>query len=223
MKAMILAAGRGERLRPLTDRLPKPLIEAGGKPLIVWHLERLARAGVAEVVINLAHLGGMVREAVGDGDRFGLAIHYSDEPPGALETGGGILAALPLLGDEPFLVVNGDCWTDLDPGTLSLSARDLAHLALVDNPAHNPSGDFALAAGRVRNTGSPMLTYAGVAVLHPDLFRDCRPGCFPLAPLLRQAADAGRAGGTHHAGTWFDVGTPERLEALRAYLADTRP
>lgn len=223
MKAMILAAGRGERLRPLTDRLPKPLIEAGGKPLIAWHLERLARAGVAEVVINLAHLGGMVREAVGDGARFGLAIHYSEEPPGALETGGGILKALPLLGEEPFLVVNGDCWTDLDPGALSLSAGDLAHLALVNNPGHNPSGDFALAAGRVRNAGSPMLTYAGVAVLHPGLFRDCQPGRFPLAPLLRQAANADRAGGTHHAGAWFDVGTRERLEALRAYLADTRP
>lgn len=222
MKAMILAAGHGERLRPLTDRVPKPLIEAGGKPLIDWHLERLARAGIEEVVVNLAHLGGVLRDAVGDGSRFGLVIRYSDEPPGALETGGGILKALPLLGEKPFLLVNGDCWTDLDPATLPLPVKDLAHLVLVDNPAHNPSGDFALEAGRVRNTGRPMLTYSGIAVLHPGLFRDCRPGRFPLTPLLRQAADVGRAGGTHHEGAWFDAGTPERLEALRTHLADSR-
>lgn len=219
MRAMILAAGRGERLRPLTDRLPKPLIEAGGRPLISWHLEKLARAGFGEVVINLGHLGDRLREAVGDGDQSGLTIRYSQEPPGALETGGGIHQALPLLGDEPFLLVNGDCWTDLDFAVLSLAPGDLAQLVLVDNPAHNPAGDFALEDSRVRNTGDPMLTYAGVAVLHPELFRGCAAGRFPLTPLLRQAADSGRVGGTHYPGAWFDAGTIEQLQELRDYLA----
>ncbi len=222
MRAMVLAAGRGERLRPLTDDIPKPLIEAGGRPLIAWHLENLARAGIKEVVINLAHLGDRIRESLGNGDRFGLAIQYSQEPPGALETGGGILNALPLLGTDPFLLVNGDCWTDLDLAKLSLVPGDLAHLVLVDNPAHNPAGDFALDSGRVRNAGTPMLTYSGIAVLHPTLFRDCGPGRFPLTPLLRQAADADRAAGARHDGAWFDVGTVERLRILEQHLAKER-
>lgn len=222
MKAMVLAAGRGERLRPLTDKTPKPLIEADGRPLIAWHLEKLARSGIEEVVINLAHLGDRIREALGNGDRFGLTIRYSQEPPGALETGGGILNSLPLLGADPFLLVNGDCWTDLDFPRPDLPAGDLVRLVLVDNPAHNPSGDFALASGRVRNTGTPMLTYSGIAILHPALFRDCPPGRFPLTPLLRQAADADRAGGTRHDGAWFDVGTVERLRVLEQHLAKQR-
>lgn len=219
MKAMVLAAGRGERLRPLTDETPKPLIEAGGKPLIAWHLERLADAGVRDVVVNLGHLGERIRDVLGDGSAFGLRVAYSPEPPGALETGGGILNALPLLGEAPFLLVNGDCWTDLDFAALQLRPGDLAQLALVGNPDHNPDGDFALDGGRVRNTGATMLTYSGIALLDPGLFAPCRPGRFPLTPLLRNAADAGRVGGTHHTGAWFDVGTRDRLEALRAYLA----
>lgn len=219
MKAMVLAAGRGERLRPLTDRVPKPLIEAGGRPLIAWHLEKLARAGIEEVVINLGHLGDKLREAVGNDDRFDLTIRYSHEPPGALETGGGIHQALPVLGEDPFLLVNGDCWTDLDFSVLSLAPGDLAHLVLVDNPVHNPAGDFALEDSRVRNKGDPMLTYAGVAVLHPELFRGCAPGRFPLTPLLRQASDSDRVGGTHYPGAWFDAGTMEQLQELRGYLA----
>lgn len=215
---MVLAAGRGERLRPLTDEVPKPLIEAGGRPLIAWHLEKLARAGFGEVVVNLGHRGERLREALGGGERFGLAIRYSSEPPGALETGGGILHALPLLGDEPFLLVNGDCWTDLAFAGLHLGEGDLARLVLVDNPAHNPAGDFALAGDRVRNTGKPGLTYSGIAVLHPALFEGCRPGRFPLAPLLRGAADRDRVSGTHHVGDWFDVGTAKRLAALREHL-----
>lgn len=218
MKAMVLAAGRGERLRPLTDRIPKPLIEAGGRPLIAWHLDKLARAGFDEVVINLGHLGDRLRETVGDGERFGLAVRYSEEPPGALETGGGILNALPLLGREPFLLVNGDCWTDLDFAAPGLAPGDLAHLVLVDNPAHNPAGDFALDGDRIRNAGDAMLTYAGVAVIHPNLFGDCRPGRFPLTPLLREAADSDRVEGTHYPGAWFDVGTLERLGRLRDHL-----
>lgn len=222
MKAMILAAGRGERLRPLTDAVPKPLIEAGGKALVAWHLERLAAAGISEVVINVSHLPHAIERALGDGSAFGVRIAYSREPEGALETGGGVHHALELLGDGPFLLLNGDCWTDLDPATLALPGNDLAHLVLVDNPAHNPAGDFAFESGRVRNHGEPMLTYAGIGVLHPALFRDCRPGRFPLAPLLRRAADAGRAGGTHHHGDWFDAGTVERLEALRKHLGGRR-
>lgn len=222
MKAMVLAAGRGERLRPLTDKMPKPLIEAGGRPLIAWHLDKLARAGFDEVVINLGHLGDRLQETVGDGERFGLAVRYSEEPPGALETGGGILNALPLLGEEPFLLVNGDCWTDFDVTKLGLAPGDLAHLVLVDNPAHNPAGDFAMDGDRIRNAGDAMLTYAGVGVIHPNLFGDCRAGRFPLTPLLRQAAEAGRAGGTHYVGAWFDVGTTERLDQLRRYLAERR-
>lgn len=219
MKAMILAAGRGERLRPITDDVPKPLLEVGGKPLIAWHLERLSAAGVDEVVVNLGHLGDRIRSALEPGGRFGVKVHFSQEPPGALETGGGILNALPLLGDAPFLLLNGDCWSDLDPAGLELAGGDLAQLALVDNPPHNPAGDFALARGRVHNQGDHMLTYAGIAVLHPELLQGCRPGRFPLTPLLRRAADDDRVAGLHHAGAWFDVGTPERLQSLRDYLA----
>ena len=209
--AMLLAAGRGERMRPLTDALPKPLLPVAGKPLIEWHLERLARAGVERVVVNGSWLADQLRTALGDGARFGLAIEHSYEGPEPLETGGGIRHALAHL-DETFLVVNSDVWCDLDPGTLALGGGDLAHLVLVDNPDHHPRGDFALVAGRVANAPPPLLTYAGIGVYRRALFEPHAPGRFPLAPLLRAAADAGRASGQHHRGRWLDVGTPVRLE-----------
>ncbi|MFZ5532357.1 MAG: N-acetylmuramate alpha-1-phosphate uridylyltransferase MurU [Pseudomonadota bacterium] len=221
MKLMILAAGRGTRMRPLTDHTPKPLLPVGGKPLLFHHLERAAAAGVREVVINLAHLGPMIRTAVGDGSAFGLAVRYSDEGDQALETGGGIARALPLLGTGAFIVLNGDVWTDYPLGALSLPPGDLAHLVLVDNPAHNPQGDFHLdASGRVQAEGDHRLTFAGLGVYHPALFDHAPAGAFPLAPLLRAAMAAGRVGGTHHHGIWVDVGTPERLTALDQSLRD---
>jgi MurNAc alpha-1-phosphate uridylyltransferase len=218
---MILAAGRGERMRPLTDHTPKPLLEAGGKPLIVWHLERLAAAGFRQVVINHAHLGRQLEQALGDGARWGLDIRYSPEGEGrALETGGGIFRALPLLGEGPFLVVNGDIWTDVDFAGLALADDDLAHLVLVANPRHHPEGDFCLRAGRVSLAHGSRLTFSGVGVYRPALFAGCEPGAFPLAPLLRSAMEGGRVGGARHDGRWVDVGTPQRLaeldETLRA-------
>ncbi|HDP89676.1 MAG TPA: nucleotidyltransferase family protein [Thioalkalivibrio sp.] len=219
---MILAAGRGERMRPLTDATPKPLLEAGGKPLIEYHLAALHAGGFGEVVINTAHLGHQLEDALGDGARYGLSIRYSHEPPGALETGGGIHRALPLLGDAPFLVVNGDVWCDYPLRPHVLADNDLAHLVLVDNPPQHPAGDFHLCDGRVHRDGEPRLTFSGIGYYRPGLFRDCAPGRFPLAPLLRMAMDAGRVSGEHHAGHWSDVGTPERLAALDAFLAGKR-
>lgn len=216
MKAMILAAGRGERMRPLTDSRPKPLLEVRGRPLIVRHIERLAAAGFRELVINTAWLGEQIHAVLGDGAAWGVAIAYSDEPPGALETGGGIHHALPLLGDAPFVVVNGDVWTDYPFAGLrrGLTGGDLAHLVLVDNPPQHPGGDFALRDGRVAVDGEPVLTFSGIGVYHPGLFADCRAGAFKLAPLLRRAMAEGRVAGEHYAGAWSDVGTPERLAAL---------
>lgn len=216
--AMILAAGRGERMRPLTDRTPKPLLAAGGRPLIGHHLAALARAGVREVVINHAHLGAQIEAALGDGAAYGLHIRYSREET-ALETGGGIFQALPLLGPDPFIVVNGDVWTDITLDRLRLADADLAHLVLVDNPAHHPAGDFVLDGDRVRAEGGPRLTFSGIAVYRPALFEGCSPGRFPLAPLLRAAMAAGRVSGEHHRGRWIDVGTPERLAALDRELS----
>ena len=220
MRAMILAAGRGERLRPLTDEIPKPLVDVGGKPLIEHHLEALAAGGFREVVINQGHLGDQLPAALGDGSRWGLSIHWSDEQPRALETGGGIFKALPLLGAAPFLVVNGDIWTDYPLARLRAVKCDWAHLVMVPNPDHNPAGDFALKADRVSNTGAPMLTYSGIGIYRRELFDGQQDGAFPLAPLLRSAADAGRLAGELHEGVWIDVGTPERLQdvkELRAY------
>jgi len=214
---MILAAGRGERMRPLTDHTPKPLLEAGGKALIVHQIERLAGAGIRDIVINHAHLGARIEAALGDGAHFGVRIRYSPEPHG-LETGGGIFKALPLLGREPFLVVNGDVWSDVDPGRLRLAEGDLAHLVLADNPPHHPTGDFVLRGARVLAEGAPRLTFAGLGLYHPALFAGCTPGIFPLAPLLRQAMAAGRVSGEHHRGLWFDIGTPERLADLDQLL-----
>jgi MurNAc alpha-1-phosphate uridylyltransferase len=217
MKAMILAAGRGERMRPLTDHTPKPLLKAGGKPLIVHHLEHLAAAGFRELVINHAHLGDQIEAALGDGSAWGVGIRYSAEQC-ALETGGGIFKAMGLLGPGPFLVVNGDVWTDLDFSRLRLAPGLLAHLVLVENPPHHPEGDFALSGGTVVRAGLPRYTFGGVGIYHPDLFRDCAPGAFPLAPILRRAMDRGLISGERHRGSWFDVGTPQRLRELDRLL-----
>jgi len=238
-RAMILAAGRGERMRPLTDHTPKPLLPVGGKPLIVWHIERLVAAGLRDIVVNHAHLGGQIVEALGDGGSWGARISYSAEPPGAWETAGGIRSAL---GDgmvdgpgvtrpnllapdgEPFLVVNGDIWCDVDFGELALADADLAQLVLVPNPPQHPGGDFCLAEGRVSPkdaAGLPggadpvTLTFSGIGVYRPELFAatlPCRPS--KLAPLLVAAMHDGRVGGRRHEGRWHDIGTPERLAQL---------
>ena len=220
MKAMLLAAGRGERLRPLTDTVPKPLVHVGGKPLIAWHLAALARIGVREVVINLSWLGEQLRAALGDGHGFGLTIHYSEEGPVPLETGGGIFRALPLLGTEPFLVVNGDIWTDLAFGSLALASGALAHLVLVPNPPHHPRGDFGLEPGGiVVNRDSDRFTYCGVGLYRPEFFHGCEAGRFPLLPLLNRAIAARRLHGELYCGRWSDVGSAARLAALNAELA----
>jgi MurNAc alpha-1-phosphate uridylyltransferase len=213
--AMLLAAGRGERMRPLTDQLPKPLLPVRGKPLIVYHLERLARAGVHDVVINVAWLGDRIRAALGDGAAFGLSIRYSEEGAQALETGGGIFQALPWLGSEPFLVVNGDVFTDFDFAALSIAPEAWAHLVLVPNPVQHPQGDFGLDDGRVVETGATRWTYSGIGLYRAQLFDGCQPGRFPLLPLLRRAIAAGRLSGEIYRGGWSDVGTVERLAALQ--------
>jgi MurNAc alpha-1-phosphate uridylyltransferase len=218
MKAMLLAAGRGERMRPLTDHTPKPLLEVAGKPLIAWHLQRLAQAGIRDVVINLSWLGESIAAALGDGSRHGVRIEYSREPWPALETGGGIRQALPLLGSEPFLLVNGDVYTDVDFTALKLAPNDLAQLVLVPNPGHHPRGDFWLQHGRIAATGEQRLTYSGIALLRPELLAAAEPGRFPLLPWLLKALEAGKLGGQRHDGLWIDVGTPERLAELDARL-----
>jgi MurNAc alpha-1-phosphate uridylyltransferase len=221
MRAMILAAGRGERMRPLTDATPKPLLPAGGKPLVVWLIEGLAAAGFRELVINHAHLGARLEAALGDGAAWGVRIAWSRERE-ALETAGGIATALPLLGDGPFVAVNGDIHCDFPFARLAhaLPGDADAHLVLVDNPPHHPAGDFTLHAGRAGNAAAPRLTFAGIGVYRPSLFAGIAPGTrAPLAPLLRAAADRGRLSAERHAGAWTDVGTPERLAALDARLA----
>lgn len=217
---MILAAGRGERMRPLTDRTPKPLLPVAGKPLIVWHLERLARAGIRDIVINHAHLGDQIEALLDDGAAWGVSIRYAGEPPGALETAGGIANALPLLGSGCFLVVNGDIWCDYDAQSLATTAaklapETLAHLVLVANPEHNPSGDFCLEGDRIVADGGVRLTFSGVGIYRPALFAGVERGSRArLAPLLREAIAAGRVSGELHHGRWIDVGTPERLADL---------
>ena len=222
MKAMVLAAGRGERLRPLTDTLPKPLVAVGGRPLIVWQLERLARAGVREVVINLSWLGAQLRAALGSGAAFGLTLHYSEEGPVPLETGGGIVHALPLLGPQPFLVVSADVWSEIDYAKLRLARGALAQLLLVPNPPHHPRGDFALAGELVTEDGAERFTYANVGLYTPEFFAGCPAGRFPLIEPLRRAIAARRVHGQLYRGPWHDVGTRERLEALNASLARVR-
>jgi len=218
MKAMILAAGRGERMRPLTDRVPKPLLEVAGKPLIQYHIEALREAGFDELVVNHAHLGEQIVARLGDGRAFGVHIDYSAEPPGALETGGGIRQALPLLGSDAFLVVNGDIWTDYPYRQLRRHPEGLAHLVLVDNPEHHRDGDFRLDAGRVRVEGDARLTFSGIGLYRPELFADRAPGRFPLAPLLRSAMHTGRVTGEHYQGKWMDIGTTQRLAELERQL-----
>lgn len=220
MRAMILAAGPGERLRPLTDTTPKPLIEVGGKPLIEWHLENLAASGFRRVVINTGHLGEQLPPALGDGSRWGLRIQYSEEPQQALETGGGIHNALPLLGDGPFLVVSGDTWTDLSFAGLRAVKCDYAHLVLVPNQEHHPEGDFALAGGRVANDGSTKYTFSGFAVYHPRMFTGSEAGRWRITGLLRETIANHLVTGQVHRGDWFDSGSPERLERLRAHVAN---
>ncbi len=216
-KAMILAAGRGQRMRPLTDVLPKPLLEVGTSRLIDYPLSALAQAGIDQVVINLAWLGGQIREYVGDGSRYGLSVVYSDEGAEALETGGGIFHALPLLGDTPFWVLNADVYSEYPLGIRTLADGMLAHLVLVPNPAHHPDGDFTLSGDRVGRDAGPRYTYSGWAVLSPALFDGCVDGTFPLAPLLVAAIEQGRVTGELFEGYWMDIGTPERLERLRQH------
>lgn len=215
---MILAAGRGERLRPLTDTTPKPLIEVGGKPIIAHQLDRLARAGFREVVINTGHLGEQLPAALGGGDRWGLSLRYSEEPPTALETGGGIFQALPLLGPGPFAVLSGDTWSDFPLDRLRHVKCDYAHLVMVPNPPHHPEGDLALSGGRLRTRGEPRYTFSGMAVYHPRCFAGCEAGRWRITGLLQRMADEKLVTGELHRGAWFDTGTPERLAALRAYL-----
>ena len=217
MRAMILAAGRGERLRPLTDHTPKPLIEAGGKPLILHLIESLVRGGIDEIIVNTAHLGEKIQARLGDGRAFGATIHYSPEHE-ALETGGGIFRALPLLGQAPFLVINGDIATDFPFGTLKDRPIDLAHLVLVPNPDHHPQGDFGLAEGLALEQGSPQFTFGGIGVYRPALFSECSAGRFPLAPLLRAAMKESRVSAELWPGLWMDIGTIERLEAFDKHL-----
>jgi MurNAc alpha-1-phosphate uridylyltransferase len=218
---MILAAGRGERLRPLTDRVPKPLVQAGGKPLIGWHLERLAAAGCRDIVVNVSHLGERIVERLGNGAEWGVRIAFSREPQ-PLETAGGMALARELLGAGPFLVVNGDVYCEVDFARLlgvALGGR-LAHLVLVPNPEHHPAGDFTLDDGRVGNAPAPRYTYAGVALIAPALFAGIAAGSkAQLAPLLRTAAERQLVSGELFEGTWLDVGTLARLSALEAYLA----
>ncbi|HEY2591903.1 MAG TPA: nucleotidyltransferase family protein [Steroidobacteraceae bacterium] len=232
MRAMVLAAGRGERMRPLSDRTPKPLLSAGGKPLIGHLLDGLARAGIREVVINLSWLGAQIREALGDGAAYGVHIVYSEEGPVPLETGGGVLHALPHLGAEPFLVVSGDIWTDFDFGRLTHvagPARDAgasrdaeadARIVLVPNPSFHPRGDFALDGDRVVERAGETLTYANIGLYRRELFAECSPGRFPLVTLLRRAIAAGRLRGELFNGGWMNLGTPEQLATLDARLAE---
>lgn len=231
MKAMLLAAGRGERMRPLTDICPKPLLKVGGQPLIVWHLQRLATAGFAEVVINHAHLGEQLVAALGDGSSFGLHIRYSPEPTGALETAGGIANALPCLGNEPFLVINADIYCDWDFSRARdfQSNETLAHLVLVDNPLQHPQGDFTLDSGKVgaggtgcAGNGGSCLTFSGIGIYRPALFAGIARGApAKLAPLLRQHMPEGKISGERHDGLWTDVGTPQRLRQLDEQLRET--
>ncbi len=222
MKAMILAAGRGERMRPLTDHTPKPLLKAHGKPLIEYTIAALVKAGISEIVINLAHLGEQIHSHLGDGSRYQAHISYSAEGKTGLETAGGIKKALPLLGHAPFLVINGDISCDFPLQNLLNKQVDLAHLILVDNPAHHPEGDFALQAETlVAQNGSPKYTYSGIGLYHPDLFNRIDQGKAALAPLLKSAMRDKRISGELYTGFWMDIGTPERLDVLNNRLQQT--
>src|ERR1700683_2822435 len=222
MKALVLAAGRGERMRPLTDKVPKPLLPVAGRPLIAYHLDALARAGVRDVVINLSWLGDRIRSSLGAGARSGVRITYSDEGAEALESGGGIFNALPLLGAGAFLVVNGDTWSDFDFRKLTLDPEvdggGVARVVLVENPAHHRQGDFGLEGDRVVEHATARLTYSGIGIYRPELFAGAAPGKFALRPLLERAIAAGKLLGEHYRGEWWDVGTPDRLHQLDMWL-----
>ncbi|MDN5842273.1 MAG: nucleotidyltransferase family protein [Alcaligenaceae bacterium] len=226
MRAMILAAGRGERMRPLTDTCPKPLLTVGGTPLIIWHIRRLARSGIRDIIINHAWLGDQIEAALGDGQSHGVRLTYSPEPT-ALETAGGIAQALEFFRGEPFLVINGDIWCDWDPAQAPTIAdglhtrQDLAWLLLVDNPGHHPNGDFRLRPdARLGLVDGPALTFSGIGIYRPELFSAVIPGTpAKLAPILRSVIANDRACATHHVGRWVDVGTPERLRGLDEWLA----
>jgi len=219
---MVLAAGRGERMRPLTDHTPKPLLAVGGKALIEYHLAALQQAGVEDVVINHAWLGGQIESRLGNGDRYGLRIEYSPEVPAALETAGGIIQALARLGTDPFIVINGDIWCDYPLQRLPHHPEGLAHLVMVDNPPHNPQGDFCLDNGSLQAEGESKLTYSGIGVYHPQLFTGLEPGVRPLAPLLNKAMESNQVKGEHYQGHWYDIGTPERLAELDLQLGIQR-
>ena len=220
--AMILAAGKGERMRPLTDNQPKPLLLAGGKPLLQYHLENLARAGVGQIIINYARLGEMIEQQFGDGRAFGVDIIYSPEGDEPLETGGGIKKALPLLGAEAFIVVNADIWTDFDFRQLPQTPPGMAHLVLVPNPDHHPRGDFGLVNGQVTVAGGARYTFSGIGVYRPALFADCEAAVFPLAPVLRSAIRRAAVSGELYSGRWLDIGTPARLSSLNSILGGNR-
>jgi N-acetyl-alpha-D-muramate 1-phosphate uridylyltransferase len=222
MRAMILAAGRGKRMGHLTDTVPKPLIAIAGKAMIVHHIERLRDAGITEIVINLAYRGAQIRDHLGNGRMFDVNIAYSEEAEGALDTGGGIAQALHLLGDDAFIVVNSDVWTDFDFASLRAPTCD-AHLVLVPNPAHNRAGDFHLRDGKVVVTGAVAATFAGIGVYRPRLFQTSRQGRFGLAPLLREAAARDRVSGELFRGRWLDVGTAERLNRVKQIAAMHHP
>ena len=222
MRAMILAAGRGERMRPLSDERPKVLMRAAGRPLIEHCIERLVEAGIRELVVNHAWLGQQIVEALGDGSRFGAALQYSPEPDGALDVGGGIINALPMLGESPFIVASADVWSDYPFHRLLAGPKGLAHLVLVDNPAFYPRGDFGLDGDRVDSGGMPRLTYSGIGVYRPELFAGRASECHPLLPILHEAIGRGEASGEHYRGRWFNVGTPDDLAALDLALRSQR-
>ncbi len=223
MKCMLLAAGLGERLRPITDTIPKPLVKIAGKPLIEYHLEKLAHAGYKEVVINLSHLGQLIEECLGDGSRFGLTIEYSREGDKPLETAGGIIKALPLLGDKPFLVMNADIWCNHSLSFAKLSSHKLAHLVLVSNPEHNLKGDFAYEFGKIYNSGKNYLTFSGIGIYRPTLFKDLDHTTkkLTLAPILRKLIEQELVCAEYFTGKWFDIGTQERLAQANYFVVNS--
>lgn len=219
MKALILAAGRGQRMRPLTDETPKPLLKIGDKTLIEYHLYALAKAGIKETTINIAFHPQQFLQLLGDGSRYGVCIHYSFEPENdPLDTGGGIFQALPLLGPEPFLVISADLWTQYPLEKLPKNLNNLAHIVLVDNPDHNPQGDFCLINGKVVADGANKLNFGGIGVYHPQLFAECKPGKFSYIPLLTNAMTKNLVSGEHYQGTWFNIGTVAQLQNLNAQI-----